>query len=378
MRSNVVPFHRYVPDSETLERAVESLKSGWLTSGPQVEALEEQVSNYLDGAHCVAMSSGTAALHAMYATSGLPEGARIGIPVNTFVSSAAMAVHAGFEPVLLDIDAESLLVSSESASQVHTLDGILAVHFAGVTADVTRLTHVARVFEDAAHCPPATLNGVNAGVLGSGAAFSFYATKTVPGGEGGMFVTRDAEIAESARAFASNGLSRRASQRYCGGSWRYDVASFGFKYSMPDVVAAIVGAQMRTHQVSWLRRAAIASRYDEILGGVEEIDTPFRRSGDTNAWHLYVIRLHLGELKVTRDQFIGLLRERGIATSVHFIPLYEFGAFRRYGYGSSEQFPIASYELSRTISLPIWPGMESDQVDYVAKTVRRLCAEHRK
>jgi dTDP-4-amino-4,6-dideoxygalactose transaminase len=252
----------------------------------------------------------------------------------------------------------------------------MPVHIGGHPAEMDPIMEVARrhdllVIEDAAHTLPSRYKDREIGTIGDMAAFSFYATKTITTGEGGMLVTNDEDFADRARMMSLHGLSRDAWKRYtASGSWRYDVVAPGFKYNMTDIAAALGLTQLAKAKRMWERRAAIAARYSAAFDSIPSLQIPITRPDVVHSWHLYILRLNLEELVISRDSFIEELNVRGIKTSVHFIPLHSFTYFREtYGY-REEDFPVATREFQRIISLPIYPAMSDEDVEDVVEAVR--------
>jgi perosamine synthetase len=259
----------------------------------------------------------------------------------------------------------------------------MPVHFAGLPCDMERIMALAQrhglsVIEDAAHALPCRVGGRAAGTLGHAGAFSFYATKTITTGEGGMLTTDDDRIAERARMMSLHGLSRGAWQRYAGsGSWRYDIQEAGFKYNMTDIAAALGLEQLRRADALWEMRRDHAARYSDAFRQIPALQPPpDALHGDQHAWHLYVLRLHLDRLRIDRDAFIRALAERGIATSVHFIPLHLHSHYRDRLGCRPEQFPVATAEFERLISLPLYPRMSVADVDRVIDAVATIVREN--
>jgi dTDP-4-amino-4,6-dideoxygalactose transaminase len=238
--------------------------------------------------------------------------------------------------------------------------------------------HGAAVIEDAAHALPCKYKGRDIGTIGHMGVFSFYATKTITTGEGGMLVTNNGDFAERARIMSLHGMSRDAWRRYDqGGSWRYDVVAPGFKYNMTDIAAALGISQLRKADWLWERRAAIASRYSSAFSAYPQVQIPVASPQSEHSWHLYVLRLNAPLLRITRDVFLEMLAERGVSTSVHFIPLHTFTYYRStYGY-KDHQFPAACREFARMFSLPIFPSMSDADVDFVIEAVSDLVTKYR-
>lgn len=381
-RADFVPFA--VPDigDEEIEAAVAAMRSGWLTTGPQAAAFEDEFRQMIGGdVHAVAVNSATAGLHLALEALGVGAGDTVLVPSWTFTATAEVVRYVGAEPILVDVDPATLnldLVAAEMAVTART-KAIMPVHFAGLPVPRRQLTdfaaqHRLAVVEDAAHAFPAQSDGVTVGAGSSAATvFSFYATKTMTTGEGGMLVTPDSELAARARTMRLHGISRDVFQRYRSTtpSWRYEVVAPGFKYNLPDPAAAIGRVQLRRAAAMRESRELIAERY---LGDLA--DQPLRLperagDGDVHAWHLFVIRL-TDAAPIGRDAFIERMSEEGVGCSVHFIPLHLQPYWRdRYSLHSKD-FPVSTGEFESAVSLPISSGMTTHQVDRVIDTVRRV------
>jgi perosamine synthetase len=288
-----------------------------------------------------------------------------------------VCAYAGARVVLADVGDDYLLGPSQLAqAMTSTTRVVMPVHFGGQAVDIDALrtaAPTARYLEDAAHALPADVSGKATGRLGDAAAFSFYATKTMTTGEGGMLVTDDDEVADRARKMRLHGISSDAWNRYGpGGTWFYDVIEAGFKYNLSDISAAIGLVQLGRLDDLMVARAQIAARYDECFSGSNLVGTPPRRPGDGHAWHLYVIRLNLDALTISRSDVIERLAAAGIGASVHFIPLHLHSYYQReFGYRPGD-FPMAERLYERSISLPIWPGMADDEIARVATSVLEI------
>ena len=373
-----IPFHRPSITEREVEAAVEVLRSGWLTTGPRAHALEAAISERIGVKHALAVNSATAALHLALEAWGIGPGDDVVVPTMTFTSCGEVCAYLGARVVLADVGPDGVMGPGQlSAVVTHATKAVMPVHYAGLGADVAALREVApqaRFLEDAAHALPASVGGVPVGRLGDAAALSFYATKTMTtGGEGGMLLTDDYEVAARARVMRLHGISSDAWNRYgAGGSWAYEVVEAGFKDNMTDLAAAIGLVQLERLDEMADARAAIAARYDAAFADSPLLELPARRSGDQHSWHLYVVRLNLDELSVSRAGVVEALAAEGIGTSVHFIPLHLHRHYQdRYGYVRGD-FPAAEALFERSISLPIWPDMTDAQVDRVAGTMLEI------
>lgn len=375
-----------LPDigDDEIEAATRAMRSGWLTTGPETVAFEREFAEFLGGdAHAIAVNSATAGLHLALESLGIGPGDQVICPTWTFTASAEVVRYLGADPVLVDVDATTLNMDLDAAAAAVSprTKAIMPVHFGGLGVDragVEKLAalHNLAVVEDAAHALP-TLSGGE--LVGRGASeavvFSFYATKTITTGEGGMVVTPSKDIADRVRTMRLHGISRDVFDRYRSQvpSWRYEVVAPGFKYNLTDPAAAMGRVQLcRVHEMRD-KRAAIGARYDAALAELP-LDLPAHADdGDTHAWHLYVIRLAAGA-GVDRDTFIAEMARAGVSCSVHFIPLHMHPYWRdKYALADSD-YPIASREFERVISLPIFSSMTEAQVSRVIAAVHQVLA----
>lgn len=380
--TDVVPFA--VPDigEAEIDAAVGALRSGWLTTGPQTKAFESEFSAAVGaGRPAVAVNSATAGLHLALEALGIGPGDEVIVPTWTFTATAEVVRYLGADPVMVDVRETTLNMSPEAVIAAITprTRAIIPVHFAGLGAEMTALTGIASkhdlvVVEDAAHALPCRVDGQ---MVGSGKAdatvFSFYATKTITTGEGGMIVCANAQAAERMTIMRLHGINRDVFDRYrtTGSSWRYEVVAPGFKYNLTDPAAAIGRVQLRRASIMRDRRAAIAAYYTQMLSGLP-IDLPAEApAGDQHAWHLYVARVS-NDSPRNRDELIDGLNERGIGTSVHFIPLHLHPYWQTRYQLNPADFPVASAEFERVVSLPLYSAMTDAQVERVVKTVSEL------
>jgi perosamine synthetase len=380
-----VAFTRPYIDEDDVAAVVEVLRSGWITTGPKVREFEEAFADRLGVRHAVAVCSGTAALHLALDAIGLKRGDEVIVPTTTFTATAEVVRYFDAVPVLVDIQAESLCIDPDSIERAITprTRAIIPVHTGGYPADMASIMAIAaahnlQVIEDAAHALPCSYRGREIGSIGHLGAFSFYATKPIATGEGGMLVTDDDAFAERARVMSLHGMSRDAWKRYTAtGSWQYDVIAPGFKYNMPDIAAALGLSQLRKVDVLWERRRAIAARYTTGLSPYPELELPQDCDNGIHSWHLYVLRLNLDTLTISRDEFVEELRAREIHTSVHFIPLHTFTYYRETYHLHSASFPVASREFTRMFSLPNYPSMSEEDVDQVIDAIVDVLERHR-
>lgn len=374
-----LPFARPSITDREKRAVMDVLDSGWLTTGPRTKEFEERFAAKVGTTHAIALNSATAALHLALEAIGIRRDDEVIVPTWTFAASAEVVAYLGAHPVLVDIDAQTLNVTTEAVMAAVTprTRAVVVVHMAGLPVEIEGLIAQldpvgVAVIEDAAHTFPTRIGGPTgryAGTFGRAGAYSFYATKTITTGEGGMLVTDDAALCDRARLMSLHGISRSAWNRYAAsGSWYYEIEDVGYKYNMTDLAAALGAVQLDRAEELLAARSEIAERYDAALrdSSVSDlVEIPFGATDGSHAWHLYVVRLATDRLRIDRGEVIDGLKRLGIGTSVHFIPLHLHPYYRdRWGY-LPDDFPIATREYQRVLSLPIWPGMSGDDVDRV-------------
>ena len=380
-------IHFTVPDvgEDEIAEVVETLRSGWITTGPKAKRFEEAFAAYLNAPGALALNSCTAGLHTALLASDIGPGSEVVTTTMTFVASVNVIEHVGAHPVLVDVEPDTLNLDPAKVEAALTgrTRAVLPVHYAGHPADLDPILELSlrrdlQVVEDAAHALPAKYKGRPIGSGGNPAAFSFYATKNLTTGEGGM-LTGGPEFLDKARVLSLHGMTRNAWTRYdAGGTWRYDVTLPGYKYNMSDIQASIGLHQLDKLDRFRERRREVVTAYNEAFEECDALELPAERPEVGHSWHLYVIRLRLETLTIDRDRFIEELRVKGIGTSVHFIPIHLHPFYRnKYGY-RPEDFPVAYGNFRRLISLPLYTRLTdqgvakvSDAVLDVARTFRR-------
>ena len=376
-----LPFALPEIGDDEIAEVVDTLKSGWVTTGPKARRFEADFTAFLGdpALQCIAVNSATAGLHLALEALGIGPGDEVITTTHTFTATAEVVRYLGADVKLVDIDPATLNIAPEQVAAAITprTKALLPVHYGGLAADMDALHAIARrhglaVVEDAAHALPTTHGGALVGTLQSAATvFSFYANKTITTGEGGMLVTRDAALTQRARVMRLHGMSRDAFDRFTATvpSWYYEVIAPGFKYNLTDIAAAIGLHQLKKARAFQARRAAIAALYSEGLRGLPVIAAPQPLSGELHAWHLYPLRLQ-GDAGIGRDRFIERLFEMGIGCSVHYIPLHLQPYWRdRYGL-RAEDFPHSQHAYERMLSLPIYTRMTDADVARVLVAVR--------
>ena len=377
-REKFIPYN--VPDitDEEIAEVVATLKSGWLAKGPRTVEFEKQFAEYLGAKYAVAVNSCTAALHVSLLTQDIGPGDEVITTPMTFASTASTIIHTGATPVFADIDYRTGCIDPDEVEKKITsrTKAIVPVHYSGQVCNLDRIYEIADkhglfVSEDAAHALWSRYKGRLIGhQLRGTASYSFYATKNLCTGEGGMLVTDDEKIANRARVLTSHGMSKNAWNRYAkGGTWKYDIVEPGFKYNMFDIQAALGLIQLKRLENMQERRLKIAARFQEAFAAIDGVEPPYVPEYTTHSWHLYVLRIVPEKLTIDRDQFIEELNQRNVGTSVHFIPVHLMSAYRdRFGYQEGD-FPNTEKHFDRIISLPLYPTMTEEEVQYVIDAV---------
>jgi perosamine synthetase len=380
-----IPFHRASVGEEEVQAVSEVIRSGWLTMGPKTLQFEQEFAKYVRASNAVAVSSGTAALHLALEASGIRSGDEVLLPTTTFTATAEAVIYLGARPVLVDIDPVTMNLDPEDAALRITpkTKALIPVHLGGQPCNLDQIQQLAhanglRVIEDAAHALPSDYRGKRIGQISEFTCFSFYATKTLTTGEGGMVTTANPATAERMRLMRLHGIERDAWKRYRGnGSWRYEVLEAGFKYNLTDLQSAIGLVQLRKCDEMRQARKSIAQRYTEAFTLVDELVVPPVCTDRSTSWHLYVLRLQPRSMRLDRDSFVRLLNERGVGCSVHFIPLHLQPYYQNaYGYRAGD-FPSAEQQYSACFSLPIFPGMTDEEIQHVIRAVRQTAQKSR-
>ena len=390
MTESFIRFHRPSIGEEEITEVVETLRSGWLTTGPRVARFERDFRESTGAPFAIAVNSATAGLHLALASLGIGPGDEVITTPMTFCATVQAILHVGAAPVLADIGSDGNIDPEQIEQRITSRTrAIIPVHLAGLPCEMKTIWALAReraihVIEDAAHAAGAFYEGrpIGAGPSGTAGAsdavaFSFYATKNLTTGEGGMVTTYRAPLAANMRMLALHGVSHDAWDRYTDhGDWHYDVLAHGFKYNLSDIQAAIGIHQLQKLNKFVERRALYANMYHDAFVGMDELEPPPDNPRCRHAWHLYILRLNLQRLKIGRGEFIRELRQRGVGASVHFIPIPLLRFFAR--------LPLAQYPCPRArdlypriVSLPLYPAMTEEQVQYVAKSVREIVKSSR-
>ncbi len=380
MSEKFLPFALPCIGEEEINEVVDTLRSGWLTSGPKTKYFEEEFAKFIGTPHALAVNSCTAGLHLALEAIGIQSGDKVITTPYTFTATAEVIRYLGAEPLFVDIDPNTFNIDVNQIAKALEIDdgikAILPVHFAGQASNMDAILALAKqyslkVVEDAAHALPTYYKGRSIGSFGDITVYSFYVTKTLATGEGGMIVTNNQKYAEHMQALRLHGISKDVFNRNDSNvpAWHYDIIAPGFKYNMNDIAAAL-GIQQLCKVNNFLqRRTEIAEQYTKAFADLP-LRTPYQHPDSTHAWHLYVIQLTLEKLKIDRNTFIELMKEAGIGTSVHFIPLHLHTYWReRYNFKPTD-FPVALDVYQRAVSLPIYPSMTDSDVQRVINQVK--------
>jgi dTDP-4-amino-4,6-dideoxygalactose transaminase len=386
VREAFLPFARPSIGCSEIDAVVDTLKSGWLTVGPRTREFEKMVAGYVGVPGAAALHSCTAGLHLGMVVLGVGPGDEVVLPALNFAAAANMIVNLGATPVLVDVDPETLNADAARLADAVTdrTKLLLPLHFAGRPTDIDAVMDLARarglkVLADGAHAISATIEERKVGSMADATSFSFYVTKGITTGEGGIVTSPDLEITDRIRRLALHGMSSDAWKRYSDrGPWYYEVLEAGYKYNMNDVQAALGLCQMERVDDFRKARERIASSYRKGLAEDDAIICPPEYPRGRHAWHLYTIQVDSGRLTIGRDQFIRALLEEGIGASVHFIPLHYHPFFReRLGLGEGS-FPVTEAYFERAVSLPIYPSMTDEDIGDVLHAVRKLTRYYRR
>jgi len=365
-----IPYFKPSIGQSEVSAVVEVLESGWLTSGATTKEFERAFADAVGASHAIAVNSCTAALHLGLVAANIGPGDEVIVPTMTFAATAEVVAYTGADLVLVDVDADTVCIDPAKVQEAITprTRAVMPVHYGGQAAPMAEIIALAKahglwIVEDAAHAFPATYQGAPIGSIGDVTCFSFYANKTITTGEGGMLTTEDEEIADRIRLLSLHGLSRSAWRRWeTRSAWDYDIVETGYKYNLTDIASAIGIEQLQRAQDLRSQRKVLAAEYDRLFDG-SKIEPVVVSSPDDSAWHLYVIRV---ANRAVRDRVIERLQQAEIGSSVHYKPLHLHPQYE--ANFDRNSFPVASSLFDRIISLPLFPGLTTDQVRIVAET----------
>ena len=379
-RNEFLPFARPLIDEKDIEGVVDTLNSDWLTTGPKTHLFEERFADYIGSKYAVGVNSCTAALHISLAALGIKQGDEVITTPITFVSTANVILQQGAIPKFVDINPDTFNIDPYLIKQNITKKtrAILPVHIGGQPCEMDEIMEIAYdnnllIIEDAAHAVSAEYKGKKIGNIGDATCFSFYPTKNMTTGEGGMVTTNDEELKELLKMWGLHGISKDAWKRYTAeGSWYYEVLCPGYKYNMTDIQAAMGLSQLDKLNDFQRKRESIIKKYNEAFQDVKELSLPYVIDDIKHAWHLYIIKIRPERLKINRNQFIEALRAENIGTSVHFIPVHLHSYYMNsFGFKKGD-FPNAESVFDRIISLPLFPKMNEQDIADVITAVRKI------
>lgn len=375
----MIPYGRQTIDDEDIQAVVEVLKSDWLTTGPKVSEFEKAICKFVGASEAVAVSSGTAALHAAMHALGIGPGDEVLVPAMTFVATANCVAFQGAKPVFVDVEPETLLIAPRQVDAKITphTKAIIAVDYTGHPADYDALRSIAgqrgiALVADACHSLGASYKGRPVGTLAQLTAFSFHPVKHITTGEGGMVATADAELAQKMRFFRNHGTTTDHHQREAQGSWFYEMKSLGYNYRLSDLQCALGISQLQKLP-GWLnRRRDIAWRYNRAFSAQALIRPLGVEDNVSHAYHLYVVRIDFSKLYVERATIFAKLRAAGVGVNVHYIPVHLHPYYRKkFGTGPG-LCPVAEAAYEQILTLPMYPGLTDQQVDTVCGTIQNV------
>jgi dTDP-4-amino-4,6-dideoxygalactose transaminase len=385
-RTAFLPFALPHITQAEIDEMTDTLRSNWLSTGPKTKRFEREFAQATGARHALAVSSATAAMHLALKALDIGPGDEVIVPVYTFTATAAVVEHCGARPIFVDVDPLTcnLDPAKLEAALTPRTRAMIVVHMAGLPAEMDQILPLAQqhglpVIEDAAHAFPAQYRGRMIGTISTMTAFSFYATKPLATGDGGMLTTNHPDYAQRVSILSLHGISRDAWKRYSAeGSWYYEVLEAGYKYNMTDLAASLGLHQLARRQWLLERRRAIAHRYTEAFAQIPELEPPPEPAHVEHAWHLYLLRLRPDRLSITRDTFITRLAQAKIGASVHFIPLHLHPYYRAKYQLAPGAFPVALESYQRELSLPLYPGMTDEDVEDVIAAVVMIVEAHRR
>lgn len=407
-----VPFHRAAITKDEENAVLDVLRSGWLTTGKYALEFEKKFSASVSDTDkmkearralslsdseiiSLAVNSNTSGMILAMEACGVREGTAVITTPYTFVSTAACARHLNADVFFADVEKDNYSIDPVKIEEIlkkdteHRVRAIVPVHIAGNVCNMHRIMELAqkystpehkiRVIEDAAHSYPSPTELGYAGTIGDAGVFSFYVTKTITTAEGGMVCTRDSELARHMTVMRMHGMDRTTWDRYTSSraSWEYDIIAPGYKFNLPDILAAIGCCQVDRAQLFYEQRKRIVDMYNKAFSKLDFIRLP--PDGEGNSWHLYLMRIIPEKLKITREEFAKKMQEAGLGISVHFIPIFHFTYWRKlYPDFTAENFPNAERQYNNTISIPLFPDMTDEQAQLVIDTVIKIGNENRR
>lgn len=384
MLNDFILFHKPFISEDEVNEVVDTVRSGWLTTGPKTLKFEDRFKSFIGSKYSVSANSWTAAAHLVLEAIGLKAGDEVIVPSITFTATAEIICYFGAKPVIVDVQEDTLNIDPIEVEKAITSKtrAIIPVHYGGQPCDMDEIMDIAKknnmyVIEDAAHSLPAFYKDKMIGTIGDVTCFSFYATKTLATGEGGMICTENESIANRTSIMRLHGINKDAWKRYTAeGSWYYEVIAPGYKYNFTDIQAALGLAQLEKVNLMWNLRKEIVNKYTEGFKNFELVEILLKKNDRKSAWHLYPIKLNLEALTINRSEFINELKNAGIGSSVHFIPLYHHPYYKELLNPQISSYPVSEYVFPRMVSLPIWPGLTDESIDRIIKTTMKILKKH--
>ena len=381
-----IPFHKPMITEDEVRETADTIRSGWWTMGPKVIRFEKKFSEYIGSKYSVSANSWTSAAHLALEAIGLKKDDEVIVPSFTFTATAGIVCYFGATPVIVDVQKDTCNIDPAKieAAITNKTKAIIPVHYGGNPCDMDEILELAkrynlRVIEDAAHALPASYKGRKIGTIGNVTCFSFYVTKTLAAGEGGMLCTNDEEISERSTLMRLHGINKDSWKRYSDeGAWYYEVVAPGYKYNFDDIHASLGLAQLSKIDYMLQRRKNIYHKYNSAFDKNELISTYNLKNDRTSAHHLYPILLDIDNLRINRAQFIEELKAQGIIASVHFIPLYRHTFYQKNFHLENSKYSVSEYIYPRIITLPIWPMMSDEQIERVADAVNLITKKYKK
>lgn len=374
-----IPYATQWIEDDDIQAVAEVLKSDYLTTGPKITEFEQTFAQYVGAQYAVAVSSGTAALHAACFAASIKEGDEVITTPMTFAASANCVLYCGGRPVFADIDPNTYNIDSNAIENCITpkTKAIIPVHFTGQPCDMDDINRIAKehdliVIEDAAHALGATYKSKRVGAISDMTCFSFHPVKHITTGEGGIITTDDENLYKKLIQFRSHGITRdREILEHDDGPWYYEQQFLGYNYRMTDIQAALGISQLKKIDRFISRRRKIADRYDKAFSGTDSIITPYQLDETQSAWHLYILQLKLDKLKTSRKEVYTALQQKGIGVNVHYIPVYYHPYYKQMGYNKG-LCPNAERLYERIITIPLYPKMSDEDVEYVIKSIKSI------
>ncbi len=386
MNKDFLLFHKPFISEDEVNEIVDTVRSGWLSMGPKTIRFEAEFNRYIGANKSVAVSSWTAAGHLTLEAFGIEKDDEVIVPTMTFPATAEIVCYFGAKPVIVDVDENTLNISLTEIEKAITpkTKAIIPVHYGGQPCDMDEIHEIAkrynlRVLEDAAHSLPAYYKGKKIGTISEVTCFSFYATKTLSTGEGGMICTNNPEIAERTAIMRLHGINRDAWKRYSeSGSWYYEVVAPGYKYNFTDLQASLGLPQLKKVDAMWEWRKKIAASYTAAFHDFDLLTLHTIKPDRESSWHLYPVKLNLDMLTKNRAQIIDELRKHNVGVGVHFMPVHQHLYYQKTFNLDDRNFPVASSAFPRLMSLPIYPGMTDASIEKVISVVTDILNKFRK